>query len=77
MRSSDNEMTKFEGSNGTTFFYGGSAGYVKVIEPGEDERELLIPFEDIKGFIADCVRKEKILELEESSDDNVLGVSTL
>lgn len=59
--------------NRTMFSHnGGNDGDVRIIKEGGGE--VTIPFNDIKGFVAEYVRKSKISKLESEDYDKILGL---
>lgn len=57
--------------NGTLFIHDGDYG--EDIEICTSSAPVLVPFEDLKGFVANYVRDRKIRALEQMSDDELLG----
>jgi hypothetical protein len=49
------------------------SGTVQIRVKGDPET-IDIPFEDLKGFVAEYVRKYQIQRLEQLNDDAVLGL---
>lgn len=75
-------MKSFKGPKGTTFFYWSRGeGDVEIV-PAEAETDparmldgrVTIPGEDIKAFVADLVRTERISALEQMNDEKLLGM---
>jgi hypothetical protein len=79
-------MITTELPNGRVFLHNGDfSGDLEInVHPAELEEldtedgtqlfRLAIPFEDIKAIVADYVRRVRTVELEQMSDDQVLGV---
>ena len=63
--------------NGTTFMYTSPTGKVRIIPCGTgkiDIDSMVIPFDDLVGFVAEHVRKERISRLGQASVDELLGL---
>lgn len=63
--------------NKTTFIHnGGFDGDVQMRRPADNieggQAFLVVPFEDLKWFVANYIRQEKINHLESCSDDEIL-----
>jgi hypothetical protein len=58
--------------NDTAFIHDGDYGTDIEIVVGK--RRLTVPSADLKGFMADWVRNERINALENMTDDEVLGL---
>ena len=59
--------------NNTAFIHDGDYGTDIEIVVGK--KRLTVPSADLKGFMASWVRDEKIAQLEQASDDEVLGLA--
>lgn len=74
-------MKSFTGPKGTTFFYYSRGEHDVEIVPSQPETDparmldgrTTIPGEDIKAFVADLVRIERISALEQMDDEKLLG----
>ncbi len=61
-----------QSETGTIFHYNGDySGEVIILRNGQD---VIIPFIDLKSFVADYIRSEKIRDLESNDIDVVLGL---
>jgi len=63
--------------NNTVFqHHGDYSGDIIIMtdSPHDEPRVIAIPFEDLKGFIADYVACIRIGDLERATDDEILGV---
>lgn len=70
-------MQDFKGEKGTQFFHSSFSGDVLIIIPEkktDEENEFEVPFEDLKEFIAESIRCEKINRLEDAEPDELFGL---
>jgi hypothetical protein len=61
--------------NKTIFHHNGDfSGDIHIYFENNSGAEILIPFDDIKGLVAEYIRREKISKLEDAEDNELLGV---
>ena len=71
-------LTYFRGTQGTEFLYMEDLSGDMTIKSTEDKNEnrghMRVPLEDVKEFIAHCVKRKRLKELESASTDEMLGM---
>lgn len=59
-----------------TFYHNGDfSGYIEIVT--KSDGLVRVPYEVLKAFIAESIRTQKITQIEQASDDDLLGLTSL
>ena len=64
------------GIGNVTFYHNGDfSGDVEIVT--KSDGLVRVPYEVLKAFIAESIRTQKITQIEQASDDDLLGLTSL
>lgn len=69
----ERDMYTFESANTRIHYNSDLSGYITIINKADDS-EVVVYGKDIIRFVANYVRDEKISKLEQTSDEEILGL---
>ena len=71
-------LSYFRGTQGTEFLYmedfSGDMTVRSTADRNENRGQMRVPLEDVKEFIAHCIKGKKLKELKNATTDELLGM---